>query len=124
MTDDKAYIVGQLEHAIYWDHIPPACIAEHFGMDHADDQINTLVLGVWQGAVKYSRVVRLDEVGDALEENTVKELFHKATHLLALRGNSYAARLLDKLDSLEFVRCRNLCGWPYEEECEEGPVEL
>ena len=72
MTDDKAYIVGQLERAIYWDHIPPVCIAEYFGMDHTDDQINRLVLGVWQGAVKRSRVVRLDEVGDALKENTVK----------------------------------------------------
>ena len=106
---------GLLESAIYKDHIPEVCIAEVFGMDSVDDQMNSLVMGVWQGAVRYHRTVKLEQITEALYANTVRDLFHQVTQKLAQRGHSYALRLVDKLDEVTFVRPVDFCGLPYED---------
>ena len=97
MTD----VGGMLKEAIDDDCIPPVCVAELFGMDSKDDQLNSMVMGVWQGA-------------EALFKNTVRDLFCKATQRLAKRGHPYSLRLLDKLDSVVFERPVPYCGIPYE----------
>ena len=109
-------LVDNLKEAIYSDLIPPVCIAEYFGMNSPDDRLNSLVMGVWQGAVKYHNELTLDQIQKALEQNAVKDLFHKATHRLAKRGHRYALWVLDRLDSVSFERPVPVCGRPYDEE--------
>ena len=91
-----------LMESIYLDLIPMTCFAELFGMDHVDDRMNSLVMGVWQGAVRYYGTVKEQEIAEALRQDRVKDLFHRTTHTLADRGQSYALKLKDKLGDVSF----------------------
>ena len=108
-------VVSMLKEAIYDDCVPPVCVAELFGMDSEDDQLNSMVMGVWQGAVKYHNELKLEHIKEALFENKVRDLFCKATQRLAKRGHPYSLRLLDKLDSVVFECPVPYCGIPCED---------
>ena len=97
-----AECVYALKDAVFKDLLPHMDYAELFGMGHADDSLNSLVLGVWQGAVKCHEVLKLSEVMDALVQNKVRDLFHQTTRDLAAKGHPYSLRLMDKLDEVYF----------------------
>ena len=91
-----------LRKAIYDDVLPHMCCAELFGLGHTDDSLNSLVLGVWQGAVKIHETVTLYEVRDALVQNKLRDLFHQTVRDLAARGHVYSLKLVDKLNEVYF----------------------
>ena len=91
-----------LRKAIYDDVLPHMCCAELFGLGHTDDSLNSLVLGVWQGAVKIHKTATLPEVRDALVQNKLRDLFHQTVRDRAARGHLYSLCLVERLDDVYF----------------------
>ena len=86
---------------VYADELPRQYGAV-FGMDQPDRDTSCLVLGVWQGALRYSAATREDIVA-AVHTNGVKELFLKCATRLSNRKHCYAQSLVQQgLHELRF----------------------
>ena len=92
-----------LKHSVYMDLIPPVGYSDMFGMHKLDDPNTSLIMGVWQAAIKFHKILNEKQIADALRRDRVRDLFHEITHKLAATGNFYGLQLQDKLDSLTFT---------------------
>lgn len=97
-------IANELVKAVHMD-IFPTQYEDVFGMGSSDGVLNSNVLGTWQTALK-KKLVKLDDIKEALTNNRVNELFYKATQTLGggLRRYMYPTLLLQQgLGSVEFA---------------------
>ena len=114
MSESVTYWRRALEHSIYSDALTPKCSHAAFGMHNDDNQLNVMVLGVWQGALKYLMCVTPEQLSEAISHNKVKDLFVQTTKLMAGLRHPWAMKLLDRLDDVVFEPIL----------VEEGPLPL
>ena len=97
-------LANELVKAAHLDLFPEQ-YGEVFGMGSSDGGLNSNVLGTWQTALK-KKLVKLDDIKEALINNRVNELFYKATQTLGggVRRYMYPTLLLQQgLGSVEFT---------------------
>ena len=106
-------LANELVKAVHLDLFPEQ-YGEVFGMGSSDGGLNSNVLGTWQIAM-IKKLVKLDDIKEALIDNRVNELFYKATQTLGggARRYMYPALLLQQgLGSVEFAPPTILQGPP------------
>ena len=102
MSGSVTYWRRALEHSVYSDLLPPESCHAAFGMHNDDNQLNSMVLGCWQGALKYLLCVALEQLNEAIAHNKVSDLFVQTTKLMAGYKHPWSVKLLDRLDEVVF----------------------
>ena len=106
-------LANELVKAVHLDLFPEQ-YGEVFGMGSSDGGLNSNVLGTWQTAM-IKKLVKLDDIKEALVNNRVNELFYEATQTLGGGVRRYMCPTLllqQGLGSVEFVPPTILQGPP------------